>query len=75
MLLKFENYYEGKLEFEDGLPLTTKPDTDFHGYGLKSIKSTAQKYGGVVTVNIEQKWFVLKVLIPAQNDNKEIQKF
>jgi hypothetical protein len=75
VLLKFENYYEGKLEFEDGLPLTTKPDTDFHGYGLKSIKSTAQKYGGVVTVNIEQKWFVLKVLIPAQNDNKEIQKF
>lgn len=66
VLLKFENYYEGRLEFEDGLPVTTKPDTDFHGYGLKSIKSTAQKYGGMVTVNIEQKWFVLKVLIPEQ---------
>lgn len=64
LLLRFENYCEGELRFEDGLPLTTKEDRGYHGYGLKSIRQTAKKYGGTVTVRTEKNWFELKVLLP-----------
>ena len=66
VLLRFENCYEGELRFEDGLPVTTKADADYHGYGLKSIRRTAQKYGGTVTVNTRKNWFELKVLLPLE---------
>ena len=64
LLLRFENYCEGVLQFEDGLPVTTKKDRSYHGYGLKSIRQTAKKYGGTVTVRAERNWFELRVLLP-----------
>lgn len=64
LLLRFENYYEGSLQFSGGLPVTTKRDVDYHGYGLKSVRYTAQKYGGTVNVRGENGWFELTVLIP-----------
>ena len=68
-LLRFENCFEGELTFENGLPLTTKGDTDYHGYGLKSIRRTAQKYGGTVTVNTRKNWFELKILLPLEDSS------
>ncbi|MBM7541087.1 ATP-binding protein [Amphibacillus cookii] len=66
LMIRFENYFEGDgLTLEGGLPPTTKNDTYSHGYGLKSIRYTVQKYDGVVNVNQENNWFELKVLIPA----------
>ena len=46
------------------LPATTKRDKRYHGYGLKSIRSTVEKYGGSVAVHGEDGWFELGVLIP-----------
>lgn len=64
VLIRFENYYEGNLHFSEGLPITTKKDENFHGYGLKSIRYVAGKYGGIATVRTEKQWFVLQILIP-----------
>lgn len=63
-LVRLENYCEKQLEFEDGMPVTTKGDRRYHGFGLKSIRYTARKYSGTVTVNSEENWFELKILIP-----------
>lgn len=70
-LLRFENCFEGELTFENGLPRTTKGNTDYHGYGLKSIRRTAQKYGGTVTVNTRKNWFELKILLPLAEGTQE----
>lgn len=64
--IRVENYYEGSIEFVNGLPATTKNNKQFHGFGLKSIQSTAKKYGGSVTISAENGWFELRVLIPLQ---------
>ena len=45
--IRCENYCEEQLKFENGMPVTTKKDRRFHGFGMKSIK----KYGG------EIRWF------------------
>lgn len=47
-----------------GLPITTKRDKRYHGFGVKSIRATAEKYGGSATVHAENGWFELRVLIP-----------
>ncbi len=64
LLIMFENYYEGEIQFYGSLPVTTKKDTNLHGYGLKNIRYTVQKYGGEVTVSAMSNWFELKILIP-----------
>ncbi|NCB62827.1 MAG: ATP-binding protein [Clostridia bacterium] len=64
VLLRFENYFEGELAFEERLPVTTKGDKTYHGYGLKSLRYVAQKYGGTMTAGTEKGWFELKVLLP-----------
>ncbi|WP_416148981.1 GHKL domain-containing protein [Salipaludibacillus sp. HK11] len=64
VMIRFENYFEGKLKLEGDLPATTKKDSYFHGYGLKSIQYTVQKYDGIVNVDNKDNWFELKILIP-----------
>lgn len=63
-LITFENYFEGELSFAGQLPVTTKGDRGFHGYGLKSIRYVAEKYGGSMTVQAEEQWFKLNILFP-----------
>lgn len=69
ILLQVENYCPDAPDFRGGLPVTTKQDTDNHGFGLKSIQYIAKKYGGSATVQVEEDWFVLKVLIPIPKDS------
>ena len=64
LMIQIQNYYSGKLRFEKGLPLTTKKDQRDHGYGMKSIQYTAEKYNGTITVNAENDIFMLQILIP-----------
>lgn len=62
-----ENYYVGK-EIKDGeLPATTKKNTAYHGYGLKSIKFTIEQYGGFINTGISDHWFRLEILMPKES--------
>lgn len=67
LMIRFENYFEGKLEYDGDLPMSTKDDSYYHGYGLKSIQYTVSKYDGVVNVGHKDNWFELKVLVPLIN--------
>ncbi len=64
VLIRIENYFDGQLEYKDDLPVTTKADKEYHGFGIKSIQYSAQKYNGSITVNAKDNWFELKILIP-----------
>lgn len=64
VVFHIENPYEGTLTFENGLPITTKSDKAFHGYGLKSIKHAVEKYQGTLSINANDKLFNLNITIP-----------
>lgn len=64
LIIRVENYFEGNLKFREGVLATTKKNQDFHGYGIKSIRYTVNKYEGAVSINTKDNWFELKVLIP-----------
>lgn len=62
--IRLENRCREQVTISKGLPITTKPDKRYHGFGVKSIFATAEKYGGSATVHAENGWFELRVLIP-----------
>lgn len=62
--IKAENRCEDVLVVEGELPKTTKQDKGQHGYGLKSIRATVEKYSGSVTLQAKNGWFTLGILIP-----------
>ncbi len=64
LMIRCENYCPEPVSFREGDPVTTKEDRDYHGYGIKSLRFTAQKYGGSMTMRMRGKWFVLNILIP-----------
>lgn len=64
LIIRFENYYEGEIQFERGFPVTTKLRKNMHGYGLKSLKYTVYKYHGEVNIDVDDHWFSLRILIP-----------
>ena len=75
LLLRFENYYDTELNYQDGAFITTKRDKEFHGYGLKSIRYTVNKYDGAVSIDTKENWFDLKILIPvSENAQKQADK-
>lgn len=69
VLIRIENYFEEEIVFKEGLPISTKADKNYHGFGLKSIKYSSEKYNGTITVKVEDDWFVLKILIPQPAKN------
>ena len=64
VMIQIQNYYKKELRFEDGLPVTTKKNKWQHGFGMKSIRFTAEKYNGTITVRAEKGIFTLQILIP-----------
>ena len=64
LILRFENYCEEEIHYQGESIATTKKDKKYHGYGMKSIRYTVNKYGGAVTIDTKKNWFDLKILIP-----------
>lgn len=73
-----ENYFSGPLTLdENGLPVTRKRDASRHGFGLKSVRHIAEKYGGNVSVETEGDIFRISVLLSEHKpvrDNKVAKK-
>jgi sensor histidine kinase regulating citrate/malate metabolism len=64
--IRLENRCQDGIKIKNGVPVTTKRDKRYHGFGVKSIFATAEKYGGSATVQTQNGWFELRVLIPLE---------
>lgn len=59
-----ENYCSRKVQFQEDLPVTNKKDTAYHGFGVKSIRFIAEKYGGNLVMEQEGELFNVNILLP-----------
>ena len=64
LYIELENYFDGVLDIRDGLPQTQKMNKLDHGYGIKSIRSIVQSYGGRLDIHTEGQIFYLEIIIP-----------
>ena len=61
------NFYSGEIKLEDGLPVTSKKEEKgFHGYGMKSMKLIAEKYGGNLSTTTDGDLFHLDIYMMQQ---------
>ena len=68
VLIEEENFFEGdSLDFEEGLPVTTKQERLYHGFGLRSIRTLTEKFGGDMQIEAKDGIFRLSILLPIQN--------
>lgn len=63
--IHLQNYFEGALQFHDGLPLSTAAGSG-HGYGMRSMRRTVEQLGGVMEVFEENGLFHLQILLPSK---------
>ena len=64
VLIRFANYIEEMPEINDNFPQTTKQDKQNHGFGIKSINYTVEKYKGHAQYELKENWFELSILLP-----------
>jgi len=65
-MIRVENPFAGELAFSDGLPVTTKGDTQYHGFGTRSIRMIARQYHGYMSISARDGIFRLTVILPLQ---------
>lgn len=60
--IHMENYCGETVKFEDDLPVTTKEDKAYHGFGVRSIKYIVEKYEGTLLMRAEKERFLVDIL-------------
>ena len=64
LVVTIENDYDGNIKWKSGRMVTTKADSDEHGYGLVNIQSVVERYSGNVTTEARDGVFILTLLFP-----------
>ena len=72
--IQTNNYCEEEIEICDGLPVTTKRDKTHHGFGMKSMRHLAGKYGGSLAVSARDNVFTLQILLPMPKEFLRLYK-
>lgn len=62
--IHFENYVGREIKLDEGLPVTSKQDKQYHGFGMLSIQRIVERYGGTMSVRVENHLFRLNILLP-----------
>lgn len=56
----------GDIVLEGGLPTTTKENREYHGFGTRSIKALAEKYGGAINISVNDEYYTLNIVLPGE---------
>lgn len=64
--IHLENYFSGELDFNNGIPITTKSDSNMHGFGMMSVRHILQKYDGNMVIEQKDNRFIVNILIPVK---------
>lgn len=64
--VEVDNYYSGNIRLgSDGMPITSKEDNGFHGYGLKSVEAIVARYDGDLKISLSEEIFSISILFSA----------
>ncbi len=66
--IHIENPCKDQPVFMDGIPMTSKPDTDCHGYGMRSMRYLCEKYSGALSTGWEDGIFSLDMIFPLKQN-------
>lgn len=63
--IHMENYFAGEIVYDAyGNIMSSKMNSEEHGYGVRSMRQIVEKYGGTMTLSAEGQTFSVNMLIP-----------
>lgn len=62
-LIKIQNSCNGDLQIEDGLPVTQKSNSHYHGIGLKNVQALVSKYHGSLDISCNNGIFSVAIML------------
>ena len=65
--IHINNDFDGRIFLKDDEIITTKQDTENHGYGLKNVKATIDKYDGELKIEYDNRIFRLETMMYEKN--------
>lgn len=68
--IQLQNYCSEPLQFEHGIPQTSKPDKQNHGFGVRSMQLLTEKYGGELSFRQEEDVVSLYLLLPSRSTSQ-----
>lgn len=74
MMLRVSNSIQESvpaLDKRTGLPETSKEDKENHGIGLRNVKETVEKRGGIFNIDIGQEEFAVAIMLPLEIREKD----
>ena len=63
IIISISNSYDGTVIMKNQKIISRKKDTRIHGYGLKNIEKTVDKYNGTVKILHDDNMFTVKLLL------------
>lgn len=71
IMISIKNDYNGVVKIKDGMYITSKENSDYHGYGLINVKRSVDKYSGYINIEAEERFIVNMSLRYHNNKNIE----
>lgn len=64
--VRAENYISGDcdIKFTNGLPVTDSANKEIHGFGMRSMLMSVEKYGGCMCAEVRDGIFYLDIMLP-----------
>ena len=63
LLIKISNPFCTYIKQEGGQIITSKPDKENHGYGLRSVNETVAKYNGTIEIETDENIFTITAIL------------
>lgn len=63
-IVHIENYFTGEARLSDGMPRTSKVDTQRHGFGTRSMREIVERHDGTLTFGQRECTFTVDAMIP-----------
>lgn len=63
IFIREENPYKGIINSTNGYIKTTKKEQKIHGYGMKNMEESIQKYQGTMTYHTENGKFIVEIIL------------
>lgn len=71
-MIRIENYCESDVAFDkEGMPLSTKVDNGYHGFGTRSIRTVVETHGGTLRIKKEEDIFSVSALFSLEESFPE----
>lgn len=63
LIIHMSNPYKGEIQYQNGEIITSKQDNANHGFGLKNVEKTVDKYDGYLEINTISGIFNVDILL------------